>query len=70
MSIRCRGPAAVGPWNVDTKYEGNPTGDWVTYFADMLDEIADRGGRVELEVAGRAMDPRVGGLHDDSRMMS
>lgn len=27
---------AVAPWNNQTKYEGNPNGDWVQYFADIL----------------------------------
>ena len=27
---------AVAPWNVQTKYGGNPTGDWVRYFSDIL----------------------------------
>ncbi|NOX63278.1 MAG: hypothetical protein GXP42_15240 [Chloroflexi bacterium] len=31
--------AAVGPWNTLTKYDGNPTGDWVQYFADILKEL-------------------------------
>ncbi|MCB0107902.1 MAG: M23 family metallopeptidase, partial [Caldilineaceae bacterium] len=28
--------AAVAPWNNQTIYAGNPTGDWVQYFADVL----------------------------------
>ncbi|NLG26656.1 MAG: LysM peptidoglycan-binding domain-containing protein, partial [Chloroflexi bacterium] len=28
--------AAVGPWNVQTAYPSNVTGDWITYFRDML----------------------------------
>lgn len=28
--------AAVGPWNVETRYPGNPKGDWIRYFADLL----------------------------------
>ena len=27
---------AVAPWNNLTKYDGNPSGDWVQYFADIL----------------------------------
>ena len=27
---------AVGPWNVETKYETNPWGDWLRYFRDTL----------------------------------
>lgn len=29
--------AASGPWNNELKYEGNPTGDWIKYFADVID---------------------------------
>ncbi len=27
---------AVAPWNNQTAYAGNPTGDWIQYFADLL----------------------------------
>jgi hypothetical protein len=27
--------AAIGPWNTQTKYPGNPSGDWLLYFADV-----------------------------------
>ncbi len=29
--------APVAPWNIDTMYPGNPSGDWITYFQDILD---------------------------------
>ena len=28
--------APVAPWNIDTMYPGNPSGDWITYFQDIL----------------------------------
>ena len=28
---------AVGPWNTQTKYDGNLRGDWVKYLADILE---------------------------------
>jgi hypothetical protein len=31
--------AGPAPWNVETKYEGNPSGDWVQYFADTIAAI-------------------------------
>lgn len=31
--------AAVGPWNIDTKYPENPSGDWVKYFRHVLDRL-------------------------------
>ena len=32
--------AAVGPWNIETKYPENPSGDWVKYFRHILDRLA------------------------------
>jgi hypothetical protein len=29
-------PGAIGPYNIETAYTGNPTGDWVKYFLDVL----------------------------------
>jgi hypothetical protein len=30
--------AASGPWNNELKYPGNPNGDWIQYFADVINE--------------------------------
>ncbi len=32
-------PAAPAPWNNQTTYPGNPSGDWVKYFQDLLTQI-------------------------------
>jgi len=32
--------AGPAPWNAETKYDGNPKGDWVQYFADTIAAIA------------------------------
>lgn|GEM_PF-812786 len=37
-------PAAVAPFNTQTTYPGNPSGDWVRYFADTLFQIIAQGG--------------------------
>jgi len=37
-------PAAVAPFNSQTTYPGNPSGDWVRYFADLLFQITAHGG--------------------------
>ena len=37
-------PAAIAPFNNQTTYPGNPSGDWVRYFADMLFQITAQGG--------------------------
>lgn len=35
--------AAVGPWNVQTPYPGNPSGDWIRYFEDIQHELGVNG---------------------------
>jgi hypothetical protein len=32
-------PGAIGPYNIETNYSGNPTGDWVRYFQDVLNPL-------------------------------
>lgn len=34
---------AVAPWNVQTTYDGNPSGDWVQYQTDLLAELGPTG---------------------------
>jgi N-acetyl-anhydromuramyl-L-alanine amidase AmpD len=31
-------PGAVAPWNNQTAYPGNPSGDWIKYFQDILNQ--------------------------------
>jgi len=38
---------AVAPWNNQTAYPDNPTGDWVVYFADVLEHIEACGAAVD-----------------------
>lgn len=40
-------PAAVAPFNSSSAYGGNPSGDWVRYFADILFQITSEGGNVD-----------------------
>lgn len=49
-------PAAVGPWNAETAYLGNETGDWVQYFADMLHAVGECDG-LTLHAYTRGSDP-------------
>lgn len=35
-------PSPPGPWNNQTAYDGNPAGDWVNYFRDLLKECVKR----------------------------
>jgi len=39
--------AAVAPWNVDSSYPGNESGDWLAYFVHVLQHIRELGGTVE-----------------------
>ncbi|MBI4789947.1 MAG: N-acetylmuramoyl-L-alanine amidase [Chloroflexi bacterium] len=36
-------PAPPGPWNPQTTYPGNPGGDWVKYYQDILNLLAQMG---------------------------
>lgn len=40
-------PAAIAPFNAQTNYPGNPSGDWVRYFADTLFQITTQGGAAD-----------------------
>ncbi|MGE5138714.1 MAG: hypothetical protein ACM3JD_04570, partial [Rudaea sp.] len=53
-------PAATAPFNYETKYPSNPTGDWVRYFADVLLQITMQGSRADalaLHALTRGIDP-------------
>ena len=34
---------AVAPWNEQTRYAGNPSGDWVQYMVDILNQLGPNG---------------------------
>ncbi len=38
-------PAAPAPWNNQTTYPGNPAGDWVKYFQDILTQCTQLGAK-------------------------
>ncbi len=50
--------AGVAPWNVETKYPDNPSGDWVKYFRDILDRLAGQcdGIAIHTYTDGYALD--------------
>jgi hypothetical protein len=50
--------AAVGPWNIDTKYPDNPSGDWVKYFRHILDRLVGQcdGIAIHTYTNGHALD--------------
>jgi hypothetical protein len=42
--------AAPGPWNAELKYAGNPNGDWIKYFEDVIDLCdSDVDGEAEID---------------------
>jgi hypothetical protein len=51
-------PGAVGPWNVQTQYAGNPTGDWIIYFTDILEALDGQLDGIAIHTYGRSPDPR------------
>ncbi|MGE5265381.1 MAG: N-acetylmuramoyl-L-alanine amidase, partial [Acidobacteriota bacterium] len=36
-------PAPPGPWNPQTTYPGNPGGDWIKYYQDILNRLVQMG---------------------------
>lgn len=58
-------PAAVAPFTAVLRYPGNPTGDWVVYFHDMLAAVGEELDGIALHVASQSADPRA--ITDDSR---
>lgn len=48
---------AVGPWNIQTPYEGNPGGDWIVYMADMLAALEGELDGIAIHTYARDPDP-------------
>lgn len=60
---------AVGPWNTLTKYEGNPTGDWVQYLADILTRLGPENcDGITLHAYTHGPDPAL--VRSDERMQA
>ena len=58
---------SVAPWNVDTKYRENPTGDWVQYLTDLLNHLGPNGcDGITIHTYTHGVDPNL--IHDESRM--
>jgi hypothetical protein len=49
--------AAIGPWNIQTSYPGNPGGDWVTYLQDMLTALGSDVDGISIHTYARDADP-------------
>lgn len=58
---------AVAPWNNQTKYPGNPNGDWVQYMQDILRLLGPLGcDGITLHTYTHGADPNL--IHDASKM--
>lgn len=51
-------PAAVAPFTATLRYPGNPTGDWVIYFHDLLSALGEDLDGIALHVASQSPDPQ------------
>jgi len=61
--------AAVAPWNALCTYPGNPKGDWITYFRDMLRHIgADNGDGITIHAYTHGADPHL--IDAETRMQA
>ena len=59
-------PGAPAPWNNQTTYPGNPSGDWVQYFADILNLLGQDVDAMALLTYTHGQDP--GFVFSDSKM--
>lgn len=58
---------AVAPWNINTTYPGNPTGNWIQYFADILASLGPGGcDGIALHTYTHGSDPAL--IYDTSTM--
>ncbi|MCD6290925.1 MAG: N-acetylmuramoyl-L-alanine amidase, partial [Anaerolineae bacterium] len=59
--------AAVAPWNAETQYPGNETGDWVVYLEDVLRLLGpDECDGITLHTYTHGPDPRL--IYSEARM--
>ena len=59
-------PGAVGPWNTQTTYAGNPSGDWVRYFRDMLDLLGGGVDGISVHTYSHGQEPHL--VFDNAKM--
>ena len=61
--------AAVAPWNTHTTYNGNPSGDWIKYFQDILLLLGpSECDGITLHTYTHGADPSL--IQDDSKLLS
>ena len=58
---------AVAPWNNQTQYPGNPNGDWIVYFQDILRQLGPSGcDGIALHTYTHGADPAL--IRSEARM--
>ena len=57
---------AVGPWNIQTTYDENPSGDWIVYLQHILEALGGQLDGVAIHTYGRDADPA--GIVSEARM--
>lgn len=50
---------AVAPWNIETTYPGNPSGDWIQYFVDLLRLLEGECDGIALHTYTHGSDPEL-----------
>ncbi len=50
-------PGATGPYNVETVYPANPTGDWIKYFQDILGALSGQCDGIAIHTYSRGQMP-------------
>jgi len=50
-------PGATGPYNIETSYPANPTGDWVKYFQDILAALSGQCDGIAIHTYARGQNP-------------
>ncbi|MBI4670512.1 MAG: hypothetical protein HY741_02430 [Chloroflexi bacterium] len=50
-------PGATGPYNIETNYATNPTGDWIKYFQDVLAALQNQCDGIAIHCYSRGQNP-------------
>lgn len=50
-------PGATGPYNIETNYPANPTGNWVKYFQDILVALQGQCDGIAIHTYSRGQNP-------------
>lgn len=50
-------PGAIGPYNIETNYPANPSGDWIKYFQDVLALLQNQCDGIAIHCYARGQNP-------------